>query len=264
MRSPFPGMNPFLETPYHWQPFHTMYLASLQRLLSTTLPPGFISRPEQRVYIVPDEREIRPDAIVFATAPNPARVSSSVAIATRQTPPERVLRPTQEITERFIEIRDIRSGSKEVITVIELLSPANKELGSAERSEYLRKQQFILTSSTHLIEIDLLRGGEPTVYVPDFVLKNQGDYDYVVTLASAAEPQEYIFWRNTLQDSLPVIMIPLTEDIPAVQLDLQVVFDECWEANRLDADMDYTAPLQPSLSQADALWVEERLLLGTD
>jgi hypothetical protein len=259
MRSPFPGMNPFLETPYHWQSFHTMYLASLQRLLSTTLPPGFVSRPEQRVYIVPDERDVRPDSIIFAVAPNRPRSPGPIAIATRETPPERVLKPTREVIERFVEIRDVRSGSVEVVTVIELLSPVNKERGSAGRSEYLRKQQFILTSSTHLVEIDLLRRGEPTVYVPDAILKSQGNYDYVVTLANTTEPLNYIFWRNRLQDPLPVITVPLTEDIPAVQLDLQAVFDECWETNRLGADMNYTASLDPALPETSARWVQERL-----
>ncbi len=263
MRSPFPGMNPFLEAPYHWQSFPTMYLASLQRLLSATLPPGFISRPEQRVYIVPEEREVRPDSIVFAVAPNRPRFSSPVAVATRETPPERVLRPTREVTERFIEIRDVRSGSKEVIAIIELLSSANKELGSAGRNEYLRKQQFILTRPTHLIEIDLLRGGEPTVYVPEFVINNQGDYDYVITLANAQEPQNYIFWRNTLREPLPIITIPLTDDMPAVSLDLQVVFEECWETNHLDADMDYTASLSPAASEESERWVRECLRSDT-
>jgi hypothetical protein len=259
MRSPFPGMNPFLEAPYHWQPFHTMFLGTLQQQLSTLLPSGFVSRPEQRVYIVPDEREIRPDVITFATASNRPNSSSSgrVAIAERQTPPERAPRSVRQVTERFLEIRDVRHGSREVIAIIELLSPANKEGGSVGRSEYQRKQKAVLTSTTHLIEIDLLRGGEHTVYVPQSVLREYGSYDYVVTLSDATQPEEFLFWRIPLQEALPVIDIPLTEDTPTLKLDLQQVFDLCWATNHLDADIDYTAPLSPVLPAEVAVWAAE-------
>ena len=63
----------------------------------------------------------------------------------------------EEVQERYLEVREVGSG--QVVTVIEVLSPKNKRTGEG-RQAYLSKRQRILASQTHLIEIDLLRGGE--------------------------------------------------------------------------------------------------------
>ena len=42
--------------------------------------------------------------------------------------------------------------------MIELLSPANKQPGS-DREQYIHKRRQLLCSQTHLVELDLLRGG---------------------------------------------------------------------------------------------------------
>ena len=46
------------------------------------------------------------------------------------------------------------------MTIIELQSPSNKRSGGDGRRAYLQKRDEILSSQSHLIEIDLLRGGE--------------------------------------------------------------------------------------------------------
>jgi Protein of unknown function (DUF4058) len=58
----------------------------------------------------------------------------------------------------FLEIRD--RENRELITVIELLSPSNKRPGP-DREQYLAKRREYLHSSAHLVEIDLLRGWKP-------------------------------------------------------------------------------------------------------
>jgi hypothetical protein len=55
-----------------------------------------------------------------------------------------------------IEIRDRRN--RRVVTVIELLIPSNKSPGS-DRDDYLAKRRQVLAGMTHLVEIDLRRGG---------------------------------------------------------------------------------------------------------
>ena len=57
-----------------------------------------------------------------------------------------------------MEVREV--ATKELITVIEVLSPANKRSGEG-RSFYETKRTKILTSMTNLIEIDVLRLGQP-------------------------------------------------------------------------------------------------------
>ncbi len=61
-------------------------------------------------------------------------------------------------TEGVIHILD-RTRDLRLVTVIELLSPANKERGSKGWELYRRKQEDVLKSDVHLVEIDLLRGG---------------------------------------------------------------------------------------------------------
>jgi hypothetical protein len=61
----------------------------------------------------------------------------------------------EEIAESYIEIVDLMERA--VVTIIEVLSPANKASGSASRRSYLAKRRLVMRSPTHLVEIDLLR-----------------------------------------------------------------------------------------------------------
>src|SRR5690606_10818361 len=63
-----------------------------------------------------------------------------------------------EVREVWLEIRSPQSG--EVVTVLELLSPTNKRPGRG-RQKYEEKRFATLGTRTHLVEIDLLRGGAP-------------------------------------------------------------------------------------------------------
>ncbi len=65
---------------------------------------------------------------------------------------------SDEIRERYLEVRSVETDR--VITVLEILSPANKQAGEG-REQYLRKRRRTLNTHTHLVEIDLLRGGKP-------------------------------------------------------------------------------------------------------
>jgi hypothetical protein len=60
-----------------------------------------------------------------------------------------------EIHEARLEIID--ANRQAVITVIEILSPTNKIVGSRGRASYEQKRKGFMTSSTHLVEIELLR-----------------------------------------------------------------------------------------------------------
>jgi hypothetical protein len=63
-----------------------------------------------------------------------------------------------EIRESYLAIREV--ASQAVITAVELLSPSNKRTRQG-REIYEEKRFKVLASRTHLVEIDLLRGGEP-------------------------------------------------------------------------------------------------------
>ena len=87
--------------------------------------------------------------------PRPDDLSPAVAIGDE---PVVITLDPLEMREGFIEIIALEERRR-VVTVIELLSPANKAAGSAGRREYLKKQREVLESRANLLEIDLLKRG---------------------------------------------------------------------------------------------------------
>ena len=66
MPSPFPGMDPYLESPTHWRGFHELYIASMTAVLNATLPEGFVANIDERLYVLFEQRPIYPDAHSFS------------------------------------------------------------------------------------------------------------------------------------------------------------------------------------------------------
>jgi len=141
-----------------------------------------------------------------------------------------------------------------VVTVIETLSPGNKRTGGDGRREYLRKREEVLGSDTHLVELDLLRGGQR---LPMLVPLPAGDYYAIVSRGYRRPRAEVYAW--TLRDPLPVIPVPLAKGEPDVPLDLKSAVDTVYDRARYDLSLDYTQALVPPLSEEDRKWVEERL-----
>ncbi len=159
--------------------------------------------------------------------------------------PTQVHLPTQEIRRvPFLEIRD-RLG-RELITVVELLSPANKR-GGADREQYLAKREELLQSAAHFIEIDLLRSGRP------MPLENRPKCEYSV-LVSRAEARPWAgFWPIRLRQRLPIIPIPLLPADPEARIDLQEILDQVYDTAGYQ-DFIYASRPEPRLSSKDAAW----------
>jgi hypothetical protein len=66
------------------------------------------------------------------------------------------VRPKEVERHSSLEILDRRN--RRVVTVVELLSPSDKTMGP-DRDDYLAKRRQVLAGTTHLVEIDLRRGG---------------------------------------------------------------------------------------------------------
>ena len=123
-----------------------------------------------------------------------------------------------ETSERFIE------------PDVKVLSLTNKTPGAHGRDLYVRKQQEILRSQTHLIEIDLLRSGEHTTAVPlQRAVARTGPFDYHVCVHRFDNLEDYLVCPIRLEDRLPEIMVPLLPGDADVTIDLQAVFDRCYE-----------------------------------
>jgi hypothetical protein len=60
MKSPFPGMDPFLEQPAYWPDFHATFINYWREAIADLLPPSYEATLGERVYLVerdPDERK---------------------------------------------------------------------------------------------------------------------------------------------------------------------------------------------------------------
>jgi hypothetical protein len=270
MANPFPGMNPFLENRTYWRNFHQAFIAEIYRELNRLLPLEFAATMDERLYITYealDEYSILPDVTVLQQEPTSRNVRGGTVVAVSSRPTDRSVDSPLHIQvlpeqqrEIFIEIRSVAENA--LIAVIELLSPTNKRPESEGWDEYRRKQYGLLGSDVHFIEIDLLRGGNHTVAVPEAALRQKASsWDYLVCLHRAGGKGSYFVWAFGLRDSLPCIMVPLTEGQPEIPLDLHALFQQCWDEGPFERIVRFDLPIEPPLSPEDAQWVAGQIPL---
>jgi Protein of unknown function (DUF4058) len=261
MPGPFPGMDPYLEHPAGWPNFHHLFVTFASVALNQVLPEQYVARINERVYVIPPERNLYPDMIVLERpsprpAAEPGAGGAAVAMATEPTGILTVL--PEERHEGFIQI--VRPGQEDtVVSVLELLSPSNKAPGSDGRELYRTKQQELLRSPTNLIEIDLLRAGEHTVAPPRERLMALGRWDFLVVSRRGGPKGRYEIWLNLLSERLPRIRIPLAGEDPDVVLDLQAVLDRCYEEGAYARQVNYRREPVPPLEADTIEWVHALL-----
>src|SRR5271165_5590193 len=153
---------------------------------------------------------------------------------------------------RDLEVRD-RLG-RELVTVIELLSPSNKRAGE-DREAYLAKRRELLRSPAHLVEIDLLRGWTP---MPQ---EGRPACDYSVMVSRAEKRRAADFWPIRLRDRLPVIPIPLRLPDAAARVDLQEALHHAYDGPGYEYFI-YRGEPEPSLPPNDAAWARQFVPAG--
>jgi Protein of unknown function (DUF4058) len=237
MHSPFPGMNPYLENSEIWSEFHSRMIVAIADAIDDCLSRDYRVAVEKRVLVG------IPDVSVTAT-PNK---NSETNIATIVQPVNVEIPIAEEVQERFLEIREVATGK--VITTIELLSPKNKRPGEG-CTAYLQKRQKILTSATHLIEIDLLRGGEPLPIIGGFI----SDYRILIS-RSPQRPKAQLYAFN-LRQEIPAFPIPLRQGEPEPLLELQPLLHRVYDRARLELAINYSQPCTPKLSLEDEIWLQ--------
>ena len=151
-----------------------------------------------------------------------------------------------ELEEWFLEIRDVETRS--LVTAIEILSPANK-IHPRGRKLYMRKRRTLLQSESSLVEIDLLRVGEP---MPLNRNKSHTDYRILVS-REATRPRAKLFIFNVPQP-IPPIPIPLLPEDVEPELDLGAILHALYDRARFDLRLDYAKPPVPPLTEGDAEW----------
>jgi hypothetical protein len=251
MPSPFPGMNPYLEQADVWTDFHASYIVALRDALRPQLDPRYIVKIEEQLYIhepTAEARRLHGKADVVAVPSGVATSRKRAAVVLDA--PTQVTLPGSDV-ERLsrVEIRD--RASRQLITAIELLSPANKYAGE-DREQYLAKRGEVLASLAHFVEIDLLRGG------PRMPLIGSPECDYCVLVSRAEKRPEAGLWPLLLRDPLPVIPIPVSSLDPDARLDLGPLLHRCYDSAGYQTYI-YQGTPSPALSAKDAAWAEQVL-----
>jgi Protein of unknown function (DUF4058) len=258
MPTPFPGMDPYLEHPALWEDVHTRLIVAIADALGPQVRPHYRVAVERRTYLAvfaPEEYELigKPDMLIAgAHAKEPTR--SILATATRVIPPIGELVMPDEVTERYLEIRDVVSG--EVVTVLEILSPTNK-LTREGRGQYERKRIKVLGSATHLIEIDLLRAGDP---LPIRMRQDDPQSAYRVLLSRSQDRPRAEVYLFGLREPIPDIPVPLRADEADAVLPLNRVIHDMYERAGYDQILNYHLPPVPPLTETEAAWATALLL----
>lgn len=144
-------------------------------------------------------------------------------------------------------------ATKDVVPAIELLSPINKRSGRG-RQVYESKRQRVLNSSTHLVEIDLLRAHEPMLLYGE-----QMGSDYRMLVSQSDRRPQADLYAFDLRDRAIAFQLPLLEPDWLPTVDLQHLLDEVYERSRYDLKLDYREDPLPPMSQEDLTWLNALL-----
>jgi hypothetical protein len=271
MPSPFPGMDPYLEHPGIFPDLHQGLAFCIQALLQPKLPDPYYAATNARVWVEVSQRYTDPDVHLLRPEGNgiggagPNGENGGVAVTTlTRTEPVVVHVPQvvhDETTETYVEVFVRRDDEERLVTSIEILSPTNKTLGADGSDLYRKKQRELLVAKTHLIEIDLLRGGKHTTAVPlERALEKTGPFDYHVCVHHFDQWEDYFVYAILMKDKLPEIAVPLLPGDGAVPLDLQAAFDRAYDGGPYRRRVKYAErTLVPPLRPEQAEWVAQVL-----
>ena len=250
MPSPFPGMNPYLES-FHWKDFHAGLLWGIRRRLGESLSQRYSIFTKEDLFIhEPSARRRRKVAAADVAVSESTRGGGGTAVATAPAATDvPVLATLPEIVieerHRRIEIQDAASGR--LVTAVEVLSPTSK-VGDG-RGQYLNKRHQ-LAREANLVEIDLLRAGRRMPMEP------APDTPFCVMVARRERRPEVELWPLGLRDVLPRVPIPLLPGGDDATLDLQSLLHATYDAAAYRPAL-YDRALDPPLSPEDAAWAAD-------
>jgi hypothetical protein len=243
MKSPFPGMDPYLDA--HWLDVHTSLVTDARNTLNQLLPEDLAASSEVRVAVESSdgalEHQFYPDV----------RVSTGAAVLA----PVRLRAQLEPMTERFIRI--VETGTERLTTVIEFISPSYK-IGRALK-EFRAKRRELLEANVSFVEIDLCRTGDWEELLRPFQCKPKDISTYRAVVRTPGNPGEAFLHPISLREPLPPIRIPLRPEERMVTLDLQPLIERAYVGGRYGRRLNYKVPPDPPLEGEDAVWANELL-----
>ncbi len=251
MPSPFPGMDPYIES-WIWADFHANVITAIRDQLNPRLPKRYIASTELYVWRFDNSEEERlllggPDVHVADVKPAPTGDSVATAVA-----PITTVLPGVVRKQRYVKIID--PEERRVVAVIEILSPSNKTKGEDGQSYRLKREEY-MASGISLVEIDLLRSGlRPSLGNPAPPVT-----DYYMLVHRGWEKDRLGIWPVSIREALPAVPIPLDPDVPELMLDVRACIDHVYDFGRYGEQLNYTKPPKPPLREPDATWARELL-----
>ncbi len=252
MPSPFPGMDPYLESSGAWPDFHSAFMVYCRDLLNDHLPDHYSAFIEERVQLVDldaDTRQSRrPDISIVRDDRTSQAAAGGVAVLDIEAVTLSLPEWVQE-TQGYINV--VRLPEHELITSIEVLSPSNKV--SPGWGEFVMKRRSLLAQGVNLVEIDLLLGGQRLDALEPLP---KGDYYAFVSRAQKRNQSDVYAW--SIRRTLPKIPVPLRAPDPDVVIDLSALFVTTYERGRYPRTLPYHKALELPLGKEDLLWAAER------
>ena len=241
-----------------WDDFHADMIAEIKRAIAPQLPPHYAVRTGERYYVdvcspgdmgAVDDSLVQSDASVVRVANDWQSVGGAAVL---EAPVETEVAVELEFREKFLDIREMRSGH--IVTTIEVLSPSNKRGGEGRR-QYLLKRNACLLGERNFVEIDLLRGGSRMPVASGYPAG-----EYIVAVFRMTRPGKGGLWPIGLRGPLPVIPIPLLPGEDDLRIDLAPMVNSIYVVSNYGLSINYTLPLSPKLkNREDAAWLEELL-----
>jgi len=255
MKSPFPGMDPYLEA--HWRDVHSALVSYARDALNTSLPADLIARMEERIAIETEEevmKLIAPDVRVFETSGQSESPAQGAGAAVAE--PILLKAQVEPFTERYVTI--VEAATERLVTVVEFLSPTNKRQGEGLR-DYLGKRKKLIEAGVNVVEIDLVRAGDTLSMLMPFVVPPKHRTTYRATVRRGNDPGQMELYPIDLRQRLPLLPIPLRPSDSPVTLDLQGLVDQAYRNGRYDRTTDYSKPCDPPLIEQDLEWANQLL-----
>jgi hypothetical protein len=254
MRSPFLGINPYLEAPHLWPDVHHRLITAIGNQIQLQLSPHYSAAITP--YVALESLEISPSKMAVPDVgvleqETKSQTKGGVAVLSALMTRTAIM----EIPTRYarLEIRSVE-GEK-LVTAIKLLSPANKRPGTDGIEAYEKKRQEFFKSDAHLLEIDLLRAGQRLKFTQPLP-----DNPYFIFLSRAEKRPVIDVWPLSIREAIPVVPVPLLRPDPDVVLDLGQALQEIYESAKYERRIDYSkAPPPPVFSAEDLVWIEGHL-----
>jgi hypothetical protein len=263
-KSPFPGMDPYLEQ--HWLDVHQRLCDYACDALQPQLGDRFVARLNERLVVEEpgaDPRAIHPDVLLSRSRHSRPRIrtgeNDAGAVATLDEPtakPFLIGIKAEPFNQGFIEIFE-RGQSGRLVTVIEFVSPTNKLPGDG-RIQYRQKRRQLFQARVSLVEIDLTRQGKRRLIVPTIDVPAMHE-TYFVSVFRGYRFSPLEVFGLPLREPLPNIPVPLRQGDCDVVLKLQSLIDLAYLRGAYATDVDYSKPPSPPLRATAAAWAKQLL-----